>query len=97
MLDGEGQQTIRANRLATNSLLAKSLAFCAHKPQALICASGMGYYPSSGDAVLTEDCPCGTSFLARLQQEGEAATDPAEEAGIWVVHLRIPPVVGGAL
>ena len=56
----------------------------------------MGYYPSSGDTVLTENSPAGTSFLARLQQDGEAATAPASEAGIRVVHLRIPPVLGGA-
>jgi uncharacterized protein (TIGR01777 family) len=89
------KQAIRANRLATNHLLAESLAGCEHKSQALICASGMGYYPSSGDTVLTEDSPAGTSFLARLQQDGEAATAPASQAGIRVVHLRIPPVLGG--
>jgi uncharacterized protein len=91
----KAKQKIRANRLATNRLLAEALAVCAHKPRVLICASGMGYYPSSGDTPLTESSPAGTSFLARLQQEGEAATAAASEAGIRVVHLRIPPVVGG--
>jgi uncharacterized protein (TIGR01777 family) len=89
------KQKIRLNRLATNSLLAESLAGCEHKPRVLICASGMGYYSSSGDTILTEDSPIGTSFLARLQQDGEAATAPASEAGIRVVNLRIPPVLGG--
>jgi uncharacterized protein len=92
----KAKQRLRTNRLATNRLLAESLAGCAHKPQVLVCASGMGYYASSGDAVLTEDSPAGTSFLARLQQDGEAATAPASEAGIRVVHLRIPPVMGGS-
>jgi NAD dependent epimerase/dehydratase family enzyme len=55
----------------------------------------MGYYASSGEEVLTEDCPAGAHFLARFQVEGEAATAPASEAGIRVVHLRIPPVIGG--
>ncbi|TRZ50931.1 NAD-dependent epimerase/dehydratase family protein, partial [bacterium] len=91
----KGKKMIRHNRLATNCLLAESLAKCAHKPQVLICASGMGYYPSSGDTMLTEDSPAGTSFFAKLQQDGEAATAPASEAGIRVVHLRIPPVMGG--
>jgi uncharacterized protein len=91
----KAKQKIRANRLATNGLLAKSLANCEHKPRVLICASGMGYYPSSGDTILTEDCPAGISFLARLQQDGEAATTPANAAGIRVVHLRIPAVMGG--
>ena len=92
----KAKQKIIANRLATNGLLARSLAACVRKPQVLICASGMGYYPSSGDTVLTEDSPAGTSFLSNLQQEGEAATAPASQAGIRVVHLRIPPVLGGA-
>ncbi len=90
------KEKIRLNRIATNRLLAESLAGCEHKPRVLICASGMGYYPSSGDTVLTEDSPVGTSFLARLQQDGEASTAPASEAGIRVVHLRIPPVLGGS-
>ncbi len=90
------KQKLRANRLATNSLLADSLAGCEHKPRVLVCASGMGYYPSSGEDVLTEDCPAGTSFLATLQRDGEAATALASRAGIRVVHLRIPPVLGGA-
>jgi uncharacterized protein len=92
----KAKQRIHANRLATNRLLAESLAGCAHKPRVLICASGMGYYPSSGDAVLTENSPAGTSFLASLQQAGEAAAAPASKAGIRVVHLRIPMVMGGA-
>jgi uncharacterized protein (TIGR01777 family) len=92
---GKAKQMLRANRLAANHLLAQALAGCANKPRVLICASGMGYYPASGDTVLTENCPAGTSFLARLQQAGEAATAPASDAGIRVVHLRIPPVLGG--
>jgi uncharacterized protein len=92
---GKAKQMIRLNRLATNGLLAESLARCTHKPRVFICASGMGYYPSSGDTMLTEDSPAGTSFLANLQRDGEAATAPASEVGIRVVHLRIPPVIGG--
>ncbi len=92
---GKAKQQLRTNRLATNRLLAQALAGCTHKPRVLICASGMGYYPSSGDTLLTENSPAGTSFLAELQQEGEAATAPASQAGIRVVHLRIPPVLGG--
>jgi uncharacterized protein (TIGR01777 family) len=90
----KAKQKMHANRLATNRLLARSLAGCMQKPSVLVCASGMGYYPSSGDTELIEDCPCGSSFLAALQKDGEAATAPASEAGIRVVHLRIPPVIG---
>jgi uncharacterized protein (TIGR01777 family) len=55
----------------------------------------MGIYPSSGDRVITEDSPLGTDFLARLQCDGEAAATPAAAAGIRVIHLRIPMVLGG--
>lgn len=92
----KAKQQMSLNRLTTNRLLTESLAACEHKPRVLICASGMGYYPSSGDTVLTEDSPAGTSFLARLQRDGEASTAKASEAEIRVVHLRIPPVLGGA-
>jgi hypothetical protein len=92
---GKAKKMIRSNRLATNHLLAESLAGCTHKPKVLICASGMGYYPASGDTTLTEDSPAGTSFIATLQKDGESATAPASQAGIRVVHLRIPPVLGG--
>jgi uncharacterized protein (TIGR01777 family) len=92
----KAKQKMRANRLGTNRLLAESLAGCSHKPRVLICASGMAYYPSSGETVLTENSPAGSSFIAGLQQDGEAATAPASEAGIRVVHLRLPPVLGGS-
>jgi uncharacterized protein (TIGR01777 family) len=91
----KAKQAMRANRLMTNRLLAKSLAGCVHKPQVFICASGVGYYPPSGDAILTEDSPVGTSFLARLDQDCEAVTAPASDAGIRVLHLRMPTVLGG--
>jgi uncharacterized protein (TIGR01777 family) len=92
----KAKQQIRANRLATNSLLARVLADCSHKPRVLVCASGMGFYPPSGAQIITEDSAGGTSWLATLQRDGEAATAPASAAGIRVVNLRIPPVLTGA-
>ncbi len=91
----KAKQKMRANRLVTNRLLAESLAKCERKPAVFICASGMGYYPPSGDDILTEDCPAGTSFLARLDRDAEEITAPASFAGIRVVHLRMPTVLGG--
>jgi uncharacterized protein (TIGR01777 family) len=90
------KKRIRENRIGSNRLLAEALAGCKHKPRVLVCASGMGFYPSSGDQIITEDSPGGTSFLAALQRDGEAATAPASAAGIQVVNLRIPPVLARA-
>jgi uncharacterized protein (TIGR01777 family) len=89
------KQAAHANRIGANGLLARSLAGCKRKPRVLVCASGMGYYAPAGDEIITEDTPPGTGFLGNLQRDGEAATAPASAAGIRVVHLRIPPVLGG--
>ena len=89
------KQQIRDNHVGAIRIIADALANCRQKPGVLICASGMGIYPSSGDQVITEDSQPGTDFLARLQCDGEAAANPAAAAGIRVVHLRIPMVLGG--
>lgn len=60
-----------------------------------MCASGIGVYPSSGDKILTEDTePC-SSFLSTVDRDSETATASSEAAGIRVVNLRIPQVMGG--
>jgi uncharacterized protein len=92
----KAKQMIRANRLATNHLLAEGLVKCKRKPRVLVCASGMGIYPSSGETLITEDSPLGSDFLAMLQRDGEAVAMQASMAGIRVVNLRIPAVMGGA-
>jgi len=89
------KRKMTANRSGTNRLLAEALSLCERKPSVLICASGIGYYPPSGDTIITEDSSAGNSFLTNLNQYGELATIPASQAGIRVVHLRIPMVLGG--
>ncbi len=92
----KAKQKIRLNRQASYRLLADSLAACTHKPRVLVCASGIGLYPPCGDEIITEATPLCSSFLASADRDGETATALAEAAGIRVVHLRIPPVMGGA-
>jgi uncharacterized protein (TIGR01777 family) len=89
------KQRMHDNRVGSYRLLAEALAGRTRRPTVLLCASGMGIYPSSGDEVLTEESGVGSDFLAGLQRDGEAATAPATAAGIRVVHLRIPTVLGG--
>ncbi len=89
------KRQIHDNRVRSYRLLAEALAGRAREPRVLICASGQGIYPSSGDQLLTEESPVGTDFLAGLQSDGEAATAPASAAGIRVVHMRLPTVIGG--
>jgi uncharacterized protein (TIGR01777 family) len=91
----KAKEKMRANRIATYRLLAESVAACVRKPRVLVCASGIGVYPSSGDEILTEDTALCASFLSTVDRDGETATAAAEAAGIRVVHLRIPQVMGG--
>jgi uncharacterized protein (TIGR01777 family) len=60
----------------------------------LLNASAVGYYGDRADEELTEAAPAGTGFFPELCQRWEAATEPAERAGIRVVRLRSAVVLG---
>lgn len=97
---GKHKQEVRASRLRGTRLLAERLAALDHKPAALISGSAVGYYGDRGSEVLTEVSTRGEGFLAELVEEWEAATGPAEDAGIRTVKLRTGIVCaadGGAL
>lgn len=94
------KERIRDSRVKGTRLLSRALAKLERRPQVLVCASAIGYYGDRGDEILDEQSPPGDSFLADVCKEWEAAADPAREAGIRVVHLRLGIVLsskGGAL
>ena len=96
----EKKRRIRESRVTATRLLAQTLTRLPKPPTVLICASGIGYYGSRGDGVVTEDSRQGTGFLADLARDWEAATATAIAQGIRVVSLRIGVVLskqGGAL
>ncbi|NOX57047.1 MAG: TIGR01777 family protein, partial [Planctomycetes bacterium] len=91
---------IRDSRVIGTRLLAESLAELSSPPAVLVAASGMGFYGDRGEEEVDETSPPGRGFLAELCQQWEGAADPARNAGIRVVHLRIGMVLsekGGAL
>jgi len=96
----EKKRRIRESRTTATRLLVQTLTRLAKPPAVLVCASGVGYYGSRGDGVVTEDSRQGTGFLADLARDWEAATATAIAQGIRVVNLRIGVVLsaqGGAL
>lgn len=96
----ETKRRIRDSRILGTRLLAESLARLKHRPRVLVTASAVGIYGDRGDELLDEDSPLGSDFLAGVGKEWEAATTPAAEAGIRVVHLRFGILLareGGAL
>jgi uncharacterized protein (TIGR01777 family) len=92
------KRSILESRVRGTRLIAEALAVCERKPRVLVCASAIGIYGSEkGDEVLSETSPPGTDFLAGVCEGWEAAADPAREAGIRVVHLRIGVVLEALL
>jgi uncharacterized protein (TIGR01777 family) len=79
---------ISDSRVRSTRLLAETLAGLSRRPGVLLCASAVGYYGDRGDETLSEESPPGSTFLAGVCRDWEAAADPAREAGIRVVHLR---------
>ena len=94
------KKTIRESRVQGTRFLCEALAGLEQPPATLIAASAIGYYGNRGDELLTEESGPGRGFLAEVCQAWEAATEPANRAGIRVVNLRIGVVLsaaGGAL
>ena len=90
---------ILGSRVDGTSLLARTMAAMSPRPSVLVNASAIGWYGDTGDRAVDETEPAGSGFLADVVREWEAATKPAEDAGIRVVRLRTGLVVardGGA-
>lgn len=87
---------IIASRVQGTDLLARALADEARRRTGLrfLQASAVGYYGDRGEEVLTEDSSSGDDFTAEVCRRWEAATAPAEAAGVPVVHLRTGIVLG---
>jgi uncharacterized protein (TIGR01777 family) len=91
---------IRTSRVQGTHVLCKALAQMPTPPKMLIAASAIGFYGDRGDETLTEASAVGTGFLAEVVRDWEAAAQPARDAGIRVVNLRIGVILspkGGAL
>lgn len=84
------------SRVRGTRLLAETLGRLSKRPRVLLSASATGYYGDRGDAVVREESPSGTGFLAEVCRQWEQAADPARQAGIRVVHLRSAIVLSAA-
>jgi uncharacterized protein (TIGR01777 family) len=93
------KRRIRSSRINGTALLSRTLAALPERPGVLLSASGMGFYGTASVSV-DETSPVGAGFLADVGQAWEAATAPAEQSGIRVVHMRFANILspdGGAL
>ncbi len=91
----EYKRVIRDSRVDSSRTLSTALAHLDPLPRVLVQSSGIDYYGTDcGDAVLLESDPPGDAFLSDVCVEWEAASHPAESAGIRVAHLRTGLVLG---
>jgi uncharacterized protein (TIGR01777 family) len=88
------KRQILQSRVDSVGTLARSLAEYGG-PRVLVCASAVGYYGDTGDRIVEEDASPGSSFLADVCRQWEAAADPARAAGVRVAHLRTGLVLAG--
>jgi hypothetical protein len=97
---GEAKQRIRDTRVAGTRHLVEALSALERRPAALVCASAVGYYGSTGDEILDESAPPGSGFLPEVCTAWEAEARAAEALGMRVVSIRIGIALdtrGGAL
>lgn len=91
------KQALVSSRLDATTTISEALAAAATadpaRKRVLLSASAVGYYGDTGARTVTEQDPAGPDFLAQLCVRWEAATAPAEGAGVRVVHLRSGLVV----
>lgn len=90
---------ILQSRARGTRVLAEALASMERPPKTFLSASATGFYGDQAIRV-NERSRSGDTFLAEVCRAWEAATEPAEAAGIRVCHLRIGVVqtpAGGVL
>lgn len=95
------KQLLRTSRVGPTATLAEALATApaADRPAVLLNASAVGWYGDTGDTAVDEQAPAGEGFFPDLCRVWEAATGPAETAGVRVARLRtgLPLDGGGGL
>lgn len=83
---GAYKQQLRDSRITPTEVLSTAVAEAG--VDVLVNASAVGYYGDTRDRVVDESAPPGLGFLAQLCRDWEAATLPAQRAGVRVVLAR---------
>ena len=88
---GYKERLLRSRLDATTTIseaMADAQAADPGRTRILLSASAVGFYGDTGSRTVTEEDPAGSDFLAQLCAQWEAATTPAEVAGVRVARLR---------
>ncbi len=88
------KRRIRDSRILATRSLAGAIARASRPPGVFLSGSGVGYYGSRSEEVLTEDSGPGSDFLSEVCRAWEAEAVAAEQIGTRVVIMRTAPVLG---
>jgi uncharacterized protein len=94
------KEELRQSRILSTRSLIAAIRGVKHPPRIFVQASAIGYYGSTGDAMLDESSGPGTDFLAALCVDWENESGPTVELGCRRVVIRTGIVLaaeGGAL
>ncbi len=94
------KEEITSSRIGSTEFLCRTLASMPEPPRVMVCSSGVGFYGDAGPALLAEESPCGSGFLAQLCKDWEDACSVLCQRGVRVVNMRLGVVLstaGGAL
>ncbi len=79
------------SRVETTEQVVSAIASADAQPKVLVCASGIGFYGSAGEDILSEDAPAGDDYFAKLCVEWEKL---AHGAPCRTATLRFGIIIG---
>ncbi len=82
------RRRILESRVNAGAAVLDAIRQATTKPRVLIQASGADFYPPSGDRILDESAPPGTSWLSRVAWEWETSTAAAARMGVRRIVAR---------
>ncbi len=83
------KKRIIQSRVDTAHAITDAVQLATRKPAVVIQASAVGYYGPREDEIITESCPAGQDFLARVCVEWEQSSASLEAFGIRRAIIRI--------
>ncbi len=94
------KKLVMESRTKGTELIAKAIAALSTPPKVFLSASAVGFYGDRKDQLTDEDCNTGTDYISAVCNQWEEAVQPAKNAGIRTVLMRIGVTLspgGGAL
>lgn len=92
----ERKQRIRQSRLNAGKAVTEAVKAASSKPKVVIQASGIDYYGSQGDTILTEEHGPGKGFLPSVCVDWELSTVGVEALGVRRAIIRTGIVLSTA-